>query len=43
MKDQVKEDRIMFLLKVWFFLTESNMVWPDVKNWVEVRLNEELK
>lgn len=42
MRDEARDQRILFLLKLWLHLTETNLVWPKVRIWVERRLNEEL-
>jgi hypothetical protein len=40
MPDKEKDERILFLLRVWMLLNTTH--WPAVKTWVEARLNEEL-
>ena len=40
MRDEAKDERILFLLRVWMRL--QNTCWPKVIEWVETKLNEEL-
>lgn len=42
MNDDARTKRIILLLKVWFFITETELYWPKVKMFVEQQINEEL-
>lgn len=41
MEDKERNQRILFLLKIWFYLTERRIVWPSVMDWIEQRINDE--
>lgn len=42
MTDDARTKRIILLLKIWFFITETGLHWPKVKMFVEQQINEEL-
>lgn len=43
MNDDERDERILFLIKVWFYFVDTNVQWPKVKEFVERKLNEELE
>lgn len=40
MGDDERDERILFLLRIWSRLDAGGLVWPGVKAWVERQLNE---
>jgi hypothetical protein len=43
MFDEAREERILKLIEIWFYLKERGTVWPAVTGFLEEAINRRLK